>query len=461
MELFEGLIILFSILISYITIVYILYKKGILEKYNISFYGPGLLIRTKKGISLLKRIARRKRFWKAYGSFGVVFCIISMIIFVIFFIWQFLFVIGLPQEQRAELLPSARFYLVLPVINPILPIEYLFYIVVALVVGIIVHEFSHGILTIAGNLKVKSMGLLYLIFPIGAFVEPDEEQMKKTKIIKRMRVYAVGPLSNFVTFFICLLLFSFVFMSSVAPGDGLTVYETYKDSPVEKIGLEKGAVITSINGTDLTQYKNIDEKLETYKGILNETRANDTITISYIYKSNIYENVELNLTDSYSYVASNITKGKGHTGIFSFVNEKANLERVQNPFEDPPVGFLYFMAIPVYGYFEGYNPIADPFIDSYNYQGPLSFIPKPVFWVIVNLLYWVAWLNLMVGIFNILPMAPLDGGFIFNDTIRLSVKKIKKDIKEEKLELITKNISLVVSLTILFVILAPIIFKYV
>ena len=193
-------------------IIFTLKRRGVLEKRNISIAGPARLLRTKRGIIFLKKIASKKRFWKAYGSTGIVFCIIMMIIFVLFFLWNLSIVFGLSPEQRAEVLPGAEFYLILPGINPILPLEYLIYIIVALIVAIIVHEFSHGILTLAGNLKVKSMGLLYFIIPIGAFVEPDEEQIKKTTISKRMRVYAVGPLSNFVTFSICLLLFSFVFM---------------------------------------------------------------------------------------------------------------------------------------------------------------------------------------------------------------------------------------------------------
>jgi membrane-associated protease RseP (regulator of RpoE activity) len=441
--------------------VYILHKKEILKKKNISLYGPALLLRTTKGIGFLKKLSSKKRFWKAYGSSGIVFCFICMIIFVIFFLWQFSFVIGLTPEERATLLPGAEFYVILPGINPILPIEYLFYIILALVVAIIVHEFSHGILTLAGDLKVKSMGILYLIFPIGAFVEPDEEQMKKTQITKRMRVYAVGPLSNFVVFFICLLLFSFVFISAVQPGSGLTVYELFEDSPADEIGIEKGAVITEINGSDLTQFKSLDDRFERYRIILNETKANETITISYIFNNVLYDDVEINLVDKYEYIIANSSKGKGYTGIYTFVDEDRNLERLKNPFADPLLRLLNFISIPILGYFQGYNPIASPFTDSYTIAGPLGFIPSDAFWIIVNSIYWIAWLNLMIGIFNILPMVPLDGGFLFNDGIRLIVKRIKKSISDENLDKIVRNVSLVVSLIILFVIISPIFLRYI
>jgi membrane-associated protease RseP (regulator of RpoE activity) len=461
MSLIDGLLIFITILFIYFLIIIILHKKGVLEKYSISLYGPALLIRTKRGINFLKKIARKKRFWKAYGSSGVVFCFVAMIIFVLFFLWNLSIVFGLTPEERAEVLPGPEFYLILPGINPILPVETLFYIVLAFIVAIIVHEFSHGILTLVGDLKVKSMGLLYFIFPIGAFVEPDEEQMKKTKITKRMRVYAVGPLSNFVTFFICILLFSFVFMSAVQPGEGLTVYEVYEDSPAYGLGIRKGASITNINGTDLTPFENLSDRFYQYQVVLNDTRANDTITVSYVYNNVPYVDKEITLVDKYNYVKDNSSKGKGHTGIYSFVNEPGNLNLLKNPFENPVHRFFNFLSLPVLGYIRGYNPITSPFTDSYNIEGPLGVIPADVFWIIVTAIYWIAWLNIMVGIFNILPMVPLDGGFLFNDSIRLFVRRIKKDISDEKSEKIVKNISLVVSLTILFIILTPILLKYV
>jgi membrane-associated protease RseP (regulator of RpoE activity) len=460
MTVIDGLLIFFTIVFLYFLFIYILHKKEILKKYNISLYGPALLLRTTKGINFLKKISSKKRFWKAYGSSGVVFCFICMIIFVLFFLWQFTFVIGLTPEERATLLPGAEFYVILPGINPILPIEYLFYIILALIVAIIVHEFSHGILTLAGDLKVKSMGILYLIFPIGAFVEPDEEQMKKTKITKRMRVYAVGPLSNFVMFFICLLLFSFIFISAVQPGTGLTVYELFEDSPADEIGIEKGAIIIEINGTDLTQIKSLDKRFERYRNIVDETKANETITISYIYNNKANNNIEIKLVDKYTYIKNNSFKGKGHTGIYTFVDEESNLARLKNPFEDPLYRLLNFISIPILSYFQGYNPIAAPFTDSYIISGPLGIIPQDFFWIIVNSLYWIAWLNLMIGIFNILPMVPLDGGFLFNDAIRLIVKRIKKSISDESLEKIVRKITMVVSLIILIVIISPILLRY-
>ena len=461
MSIIESLLIFFAIVLIYFVSVIILNKKGLLEKLNISLYGPALLLRTNKGKNFLKKIAQVKRFWKAFGSFAIVFCFIAMIIMVTILVWQAWAVMGFTAEER-ELIPGPEIALVLPGINPILPLEFIGYIILALVVAIIVHEFSHGILTLAGDLKVKSLGILYFIIPVGAFCEPDEEQLKKTDTAKRMRVYAAGPLANFVVVLISILMFSFIFMSAVQPAaDGIGVLEVYDDSPAYEIGIRPGAIITSINGTDLTSYSSFQDSSDKYKEIMNDTKANETITISYVYKQKKYTK-DIKLTDRYDYFGVESNKGKGYTGIYSLIGIDEHLAILKNPIaENFPTGFLFFYVLPLIGYFQGYNPIVAPFTESYVITGPLSTIPTDVFWMIVNALYWIFWLNLAVGLFNVLPMIPLDGGFLFNDAISSTVMRFKKDITEEKKEKIVKNISLVISLLILLAIIFPFLIKYI
>ena len=54
MSFIEGLFIFFTIIFGYFLLVYILSISGRLKKYNISLYGPALLMRTTKGIGFLK-----------------------------------------------------------------------------------------------------------------------------------------------------------------------------------------------------------------------------------------------------------------------------------------------------------------------------------------------------------------------------------------------------------------------
>jgi membrane-associated protease RseP (regulator of RpoE activity) len=384
-----------------------------------------------------------------------------MVLMTALMVWTAWIVFGFTPAQRSAL-PGPEVALVLPGINPILPLEYLGYILLGLIIAIVVHEFSHGILTLVDKLKVKSLGILYLIVPIGAFCEPDDEEMKKAKILPRARIYAAGPTANFAIVLISILFLSFVFMPAVQPAaTGGIVFGVENDSPAEHIGLQNGIIITNVNGTVL--YNASD-----YIIAINQTRANQSINITYI-KSNSYYTKQVTLADKYNeytkrgYTINISYKGKGYLGIGLLKDSvlKEYLGILKNPFAGFPQSFLSFYSIPILGYFAGYNPIAAPFTDSYTITGPLSVLPPSVFWMFVNALYWVFWLNFAVSLFNVLPMVPLDGGFLFNDGIRALINKVKKEVNDEFKEKIVKNVSLVVSLLILGLILLPFIIKYI
>ena len=51
------------------------------------------------------------------------------------------------------------------------------------------------------------------------------------------------------------------------------------------------------------------------------------------------------------------------------------------------------------------------------------------YWGIVHLLFWCAWLNLLLGIFNALPLGGLDGGQMLRESLRHLCRKIGVDEK--------------------------------
>ncbi|GAG54283.1 unnamed protein product, partial [marine sediment metagenome] len=309
----------------------------------------------------------------------------------------------------------------------------------------------------ASKLKVKSLGILYLIIPLGAFCEPDEKQLRNAKTSSRMRVYAAGPTSNFTVVLISILLFSFVFMPAVQhAADGIGIISVGKDTPAEEFDIQSGMIITHINDTKINTFYD-------FFIVMNNTWANQTVNISYVGQENYTKSVVL--SDKYNeYEKRNPESnnksymGKGYLGVGPnpFIDF---LPILKNPFSDFPNNFLLFYIIPLLG-LDGYNPIYSPFTDSYIITGPLSFIPSNIFWVIVSALYWIFWLNLAVGLFNVLPMIPLDGGFLFNDAIGSFIRRVKKNLSDEKREKIVKNVSLVTSLLILFMVLFPWLVKY-
>lgn len=451
----EGLMIFLAVLAGYFIVVAILHKTGFLEKHNLSLFGPALMWRTDKGKKFIDWIARRDKFWNIYANTGIVICFIVMILmlFLLITILPLTFITG-----ETVVSSNPQLAIGIPGLNPLIP---LWYGILGLLIALLVHEFSHGILVRAGKLKVKSLGLLLFIVPIGAFCEPDEEELKKTSIKKRMRVFAAGPTSNIVTAFICLGLISFMVISFVQPAaNGVGVYSVIDDLPADEIGLEPGMIITSINGVDVTN-------ITSFKEEVNATSANQTVEISYVLgEQNFEKNVKLAdkyqifsqaSIDKFGFVNETLVgplKGKGYLGVSVMTQYKKDLSLLKNPFQNFPFGFLEYIGIPILGFMDGYSSMNQPFSNYYIING---FLPDDVFWIIINSLYWIFWINFMVATFNVLPMIPLDGGYLFKDLIDAFLRKIKKNLVQEKREKIALKITTIVSLFILFIILAPII----
>ncbi len=89
------------------------------------------------------------------------------------------------------------------------------------VIILIVHEASHGFVIRKLGMKLKSYGLLLFGFlPIGAFVEPDEKELKqleKKNPRDALRMYAAGPSSNLYFFLVGGLILSLIGSAIVGP----------------------------------------------------------------------------------------------------------------------------------------------------------------------------------------------------------------------------------------------------
>ena len=126
------------------------------------------------GKQFIERISQYKTFWKRVGDVWVVTVFLIMILMFLLLLWQATLAWSIPKTSAV----SPKLMIGLPGVNPVIP---LWYGIIALVVAMVIHEFSHGILSRVADVKVKALGLLLFIFPIGAFVEPDEEEMKNMK----------------------------------------------------------------------------------------------------------------------------------------------------------------------------------------------------------------------------------------------------------------------------------------
>jgi len=170
------------------------------------------------------------------------------------------------REAVSNMGPAS--YLLLPGINPFLPIVYGW---LAIVCAIVVHEGAHGIIARNRGLNVKFSGLLFfLIIPIGAFVDVDEDQIAKAKPRDSLRVMAGGVGGNIVVALACLLAVLVIVNGLTPIVDGVYVSTVVEGMPAEAAGLLPEDVFVSINGIP---FANFDELV----AFLNTTSPGDTI----------------------------------------------------------------------------------------------------------------------------------------------------------------------------------------
>ncbi|MDL5503950.1 MAG: site-2 protease family protein, partial [Candidatus Methanoperedens sp.] len=150
-----------------------------------------------------------------------------------------------------------------------------------MIVTLMVHEFSHAILCKVEGIRVKSMGILLALVPVGGFAEPDEEQLlgkkeEKTDIEKesrteepqigggvpgtekpsepkhtatrseRVRVLTAGVMANFVTAIIAFFLF-FTLLGSISTVGDVMITTVIPGSPAQLAGVNQSMILTGIN----------------------------------------------------------------------------------------------------------------------------------------------------------------------------------------------------------------------
>ena len=162
-----------------------------------------------------------------------------------------LFVFGLlTQHPNPALLTSQ-----VPGVAPLIPglTIPLFAGLVTLILLLVVHEFSHGVLAKIARIRIKSIGaILFGIVPLGAFVEPDEKQVGKLGKQAQDRISVAGVSANMLTclFFFVLTLATIYFVFPGISTGGVLVTHTVKGYPAYGI-IPNGTVITGWNNASI------------------------------------------------------------------------------------------------------------------------------------------------------------------------------------------------------------------
>ena len=150
--------------------------------------------------------------------------------------------------------PAIQFMLPIPQSQPISGIGFIgvpfwFWILIVPFV-LFPHEFAHGVASRATGVKIKTVGLIQFLIWSGAFVEPDDRQLKRTKLINKLRIFSVGSIANIAIALVIIFLTQQFLWPAFVP-EGILITEIVEGSGAEAAGLEAGMVLQQIGDTEV------------------------------------------------------------------------------------------------------------------------------------------------------------------------------------------------------------------
>ncbi|MDP6600388.1 MAG: site-2 protease family protein [Candidatus Woesearchaeota archaeon] len=306
------------------------------------------LYRTKIGISFMNFMAEKaRRLVKLLGYFGIMIGFIGMI-------FTFILILSLTYKLLMNEPGAGGASPVIPGL-PIAGTGLVFPLItgwIVLFIIILVHEFSHGVVASAYKIKIKNSGLAFFGPILGAFVEPNEKALAKQKDLVQHSVFAAGPFSNFLTVIVAMLIIWALLnpiTNILSIPTGVIIY-SQPGLPAEKAGIENGTVITGIYGGSVNT-------VEDFRKAMADIGPNKNIELKS--DDNIYPVTTTESPDDPS---------QGYLGVW-IMGEKSEL-RNDN--------FLNQILLKIINWFK-------------------------------QLLGWLAFLSLNIGLINLLPIFITDG----------------------------------------------------
>ncbi|MGC2288551.1 MAG: site-2 protease family protein [Thermoplasmata archaeon] len=434
----EWTIVAVALIAFYAVVVVVLYRSGrIGPDRSLSLLGPLLMTKTKRGLGLLERLGRFKRFWSVVGDLGIVLAGAAMALIVVVLAVEAVLAFGLGAARA----PTPTEALGLPGINPFIPLGYG---LVAIVIGIVLHEMFHGIVARSQNIGVKSVGILWLVVPVGAFVEQDDTQMQSASRRSRDRVGAAGILANFLIALVTFLLLILLITTSVHPAvSGVELAGIEVGTPAANLSLQAGDLITQINGT-------ATPNIATLQNVLDASHPGQSVTLTWWnpYQSRYSSGTALLSNSPYD-------KTRGFLGVAiqpTYLQPAGLLSTMTTPWNSaagPLLGFVEWLSLP----FALASPIQGTSATYFHVTGPLVGLGTGNVLILVNLLYWITWMSLLLGLSNALPLIPLDGNLLFRDWVSGIAARIRTGWTTAQLDNFSGQMTVLASLIIVFLLL--------
>ena len=419
---------------------YLLLKKwerdGKLDEWNATrVFGFVLMVRTKRGLDLLEKVAKPRKFWRFYGEVSLWVCNLAMLGVALVVIMAFITSIFNPIDTPP---PSASELVAIPGLNPMIP---LWWGLIGFIVALVIHEFGHGLLARGHGMRIRSFGLLQLgPLPLGAFAEPQAEELFKAPRKERQRMFAAGPATNLFAAFAILLLLGGLAAQFSTNDETIHVRGIIKDQPADIAGMEPWDIITTINGSEVVG-------LDGFRTLMDEHKAGDNITLGVLHNNGMAENLTITLGDKYDHYLSDgwaksdlelleIEPGDAFLGVEGMAQNTAGIDRIAGPLSPnqdytllqrtllTPIHVIQVMILPFESQGVAMAPAEEAMLETDD-GWISSLLGKEGLLFMVNLLFWVMWVNILLGFTNLIPMVPFDGGHMFKDMVHAGLTRFR------------------------------------
>jgi hypothetical protein len=347
-------------------VIYIMGRLRLIRSPRLKIYPLAILYRIEGVERWLDRLLVKPRLIRTFSDISIVLGFLLML-YVIWFLANNLINFFKVSPEFAPLT------LLIPGVTVISP-RILPYVLTALPVILVSHEVMHGLVARAEKVRIRSGGVgVALLFILG-FVEPDEEGFKAAKPRTKARILAAGSGANMLVLLLLTPLLLGTPTMVGAPPFPLLLPEPVRDAFYEP----QGALILGLDasrGMGLAGGR-VGDIIISVQGV--EVRRDTDLR-------------RLSLTPG-EQVAVRVLRGDQQLEL---------LVTVEASPEDPRRGLLYI----------------HPFT---RYQPRFYRIPMPI--ELHNALFWVWLLSWAVGLFNMLPMKPLDGHGLLASTLEALVR---------------------------------------
>ena len=230
-------------------------------------------------------------------------------------------------------LPRQASSLLFPGLNPVIPLGWG---ALAFIISLVIHELGHGLLARGHGMRIRSFGLLQLgPLPLGAFAEPQSDELLRAPRRERLRMFAAGPATNIFAAFVMFLLLGGLAGQFIASEDYIHVKGIVKDGGADEAGMQPWDTLISIDGQGV-------HDLDSFRVSLTSIHTNDTVDLVVRHENGERETLTATFGDKYDYYRElgwseelldslDVEQGDPFLGVEGLSEGTAGIDRLAGP----------------------------------------------------------------------------------------------------------------------------------